>query len=298
MPLSFTCPHCNYKSLVDDRYVGQSGPCAACGKTVTVEAAESQSASPQHFASSSGVGRNLVVALLSMVVLVLVAGGAIGFVYLAIATSDVVRTGTLQEPCAENLTAIGKALLQYHNDNGRFPPAAVLDAKGRPTHSWRVLLLPYLGEDALFRQYNMSLPWDDPQNQLLSAQMPAVYHCPDSLNVPGSETSYMVVTGPEAVFRPTQSATLLDIKDGAPNTLLVVETTGMAINWLEPRDLSRDKLALTINGSNGAGIGSQHAAGGAHVLLADGTVVFLNNLTSPEKLESLLTIDAGDVAAQ
>ena len=261
MPLSFTCPHCSYKSLVDDRYVGQSGPCAACGKTVMIDGAEPLSAT-HRAAANNRIGRNLLVALLSIAVLTLVTGGAIGFVYLAIATSDVVRTGTLQEPCAENLTAIGKALLQYHNDNGRFPPATVLDAKGRPMHSWRVLLLPYLGQESLFRQYNMSLPWDDPQNQLLSAQMPAVYHCPDSLNVPGSETSYMVVTGPDAVFQPKQSATLLDIKDGAAKTLLVVETTGMAINWLEPRDLPRDKVALTINGTAGAGIGSQHAAGG------------------------------------
>jgi hypothetical protein len=30
------------------------------------------------------------------------------------------------------------------------------DADGRPMHSWRVLILPYLGETALFAKYNLS----------------------------------------------------------------------------------------------------------------------------------------------
>jgi hypothetical protein len=287
--------------LVDERYVGQSGPCAVCGKTVTVAgSASAASLAVPHSATrlKFGIARTLLVSLASIVVIALLAGGVMGFVYLAITTSDVVRTGTLQDPCAANLAAIGKAMLQYHNDNGRFPPAAVLDAQGRPLHSWRVLLLPYLGQAALFQQYNMSKPWDDPQNQRLAAQMPAVYHCPDSFNVASSETSYMVVAGPETVFHGRESASLHEIHDGAARTLLVVETTGNAINWLEPRDLSQSSLSLAINGANSAGIGSNHKPGGAHVLLADGTVTFLGNLTSPETLEALLTIDAADAPAE
>src|SRR5262245_28362452 len=33
------------------------------------------------------------------------------------------------------------ALREYHGVNGHFPPAYVVDSKGRPMHSWRVLLL-------------------------------------------------------------------------------------------------------------------------------------------------------------
>jgi len=36
MPVPFTCPHCGHQTLVHDQYVGQSGPCAACGQMVTV----------------------------------------------------------------------------------------------------------------------------------------------------------------------------------------------------------------------------------------------------------------------
>ena len=36
MPIPFDCPHCGLQTLVEDEYAGQSGPCASCGKTITV----------------------------------------------------------------------------------------------------------------------------------------------------------------------------------------------------------------------------------------------------------------------
>ncbi|MEO8269794.1 MAG: hypothetical protein ABI557_08740, partial [Aureliella sp.] len=36
MPFQFTCPYCFKKTLVEDEIAGESGPCANCGKTITV----------------------------------------------------------------------------------------------------------------------------------------------------------------------------------------------------------------------------------------------------------------------
>ncbi len=36
MPIDFQCPHCGLQTQVADQYSGQSGPCARCGKVVTV----------------------------------------------------------------------------------------------------------------------------------------------------------------------------------------------------------------------------------------------------------------------
>ena len=36
MPFPFTCPHCGTQTYVSEQYVGQSGPCAQCGKMITV----------------------------------------------------------------------------------------------------------------------------------------------------------------------------------------------------------------------------------------------------------------------
>ncbi len=39
MQISFTCPHCGHQTSVDDYYAGQSGPCAQCGKMITIPGA-------------------------------------------------------------------------------------------------------------------------------------------------------------------------------------------------------------------------------------------------------------------
>ena len=36
MPIPFTCPHCGAKTIVSDEYAGRTGPCASCGKRITV----------------------------------------------------------------------------------------------------------------------------------------------------------------------------------------------------------------------------------------------------------------------
>lgn len=36
MPINFTCPNCQFQSVVADQYVGQTGPCAGCGQMITI----------------------------------------------------------------------------------------------------------------------------------------------------------------------------------------------------------------------------------------------------------------------
>src|SRR5262249_7322884 len=52
--------------------------------------------------------------------------------------------------CIYKLRQIGMALHSYHDKFGSFPPAYIADENGRPIHSWRVLLLPYLGQTELY----------------------------------------------------------------------------------------------------------------------------------------------------
>src|SRR4051812_10595310 len=81
----------------------------------------------------------------------------------------------LSDQCLGHLKEIGIALHNYHADYGVFPPAYVADASGRPLHSWRVLILPYLEQKPLYNRYNFSEPWDGPNNRRLASQMPGVY---------------------------------------------------------------------------------------------------------------------------
>jgi hypothetical protein len=78
-------------------------------------------------------------------------------------------------PRAILVGAIALAMLIYERDHGTLPPAYSVDEAGRPLHSWRVLLLPYLGHQTLQDKIRLDEPWDSPNNLPLLAEMPDVY---------------------------------------------------------------------------------------------------------------------------
>ena len=114
--------------------------------------------------------------------------GIVVAVVVATAVIAALVTGSVSNLCARARRAnclglriglIGKALVEYHADKGHFPPAYVLGQDGRPAHSWRVLLLPYLGYEDLYSRYNFSEPWNGPNNRLLADEMPVEYRTID-----------------------------------------------------------------------------------------------------------------------
>ena len=142
--------------------------------------------------------------------------------------------------CRDNLERIGSALHQYHDRFGSFPPAYVVNDQGRRLHSWRVLLLPFLGHAELYRQYRFDEPWDSTHNRQLLDQMPAVYGCPADKKRPTGTTNYVAIVGPQTVWPEHCAISIAQIEDG--NTILLTETVDVGIAWLEPRDLSYDDL--------------------------------------------------------
>jgi len=55
-----------------------------------------------------------------------------------------VREAASRTHSMNNMKMLGLALHNYHDANGRFPPAFVVDKAGKPLYSWRVLILPYI----------------------------------------------------------------------------------------------------------------------------------------------------------
>src|SRR5262249_38134338 len=103
--------------------------------------------------------------------------------------------------CGNNLKQIGLALLNYESTYGTFPPAYIADESGKPMHSWRVLILPQLGEGALYEQYRFDEPWDGPSNRRLLSEMPAIYACRSHAGRnPGTNTAYAAALGERCVF--------------------------------------------------------------------------------------------------
>ena len=197
--------------------------------------------------------------------------------------------------CQSHLKQIGLALQNYLSAHGRFPPAYVADANGRPMHSWRALLLPYFEGADWANMYDLNEPWDGPHNRQLIERMPSLYGCPSDGHAAPGTTNYVAVVGPETMWPNDVGRTADEITDGLSNTTAIVEVTGLNIPWTEPRDLEFAKIPMEINPQNASGIRSAHGAGTTNVLFADGSVRFLKDVNA-SVLRALLTA-AGDEPA-
>ena len=301
MPIAFTCPHCGTSTQVGDQYAGQSGPCANCGQTVTVPSglgpfsAQPFAGPPQSAAASRSSAPVIIAIVLAVLVGLFCLGGIL--VALLLPAVQAAREAARRSHCTNNLKQIGLALHNYADTYGAFPPAYVADADGKPMHSWRVLILPFLESSALYSSYNFDEPWDGPNNSLLANQMPPAYACPSAAAPNSATTSYMAITGPGTIFDGDKAATFRDITDGTSNTLIVVETSGQATNWMQPVDLDAQKMAFAVNDPAGGDISSSHP-NGANGLIADGSVRFLSESIDAQTLRALTTRAGGEVVGE
>jgi uncharacterized protein DUF1559 len=188
--------------------------------------------------------------------------------------------------CRVNLDQIATAVSLYEADHGCFPPPYTTDADGNRLHSWRTLLLPYLGEETLYESLEVEEPWDSESNRLWHGTPVDLYQCPADSSGSSTDTSYVMIVGGEGVFDKGKSRKAVDVTDGVSNTILLVEVTGSGIHWMEPEDLEWEEMDFTINGTKS--ISSEHE-GGAHVMMCDGVVEFLKDEMPPAEVHALAT---------
>lgn len=202
------------------------------------------------------------------------------------------RVSATHMQCRNNLRQIGLALHNYHDKYNCFPPQYLADAEGKPMHSWRVILLPYLDESALYARYKFDEPWDGPNNSRLLSSMPTVYRCPSDTKPGQTMTNYAAVAGPNSIFRGATPVKVGEVTDGSSNTLIVGEVlaSGAAIPWMAPVDVD-----ITAHPKIGdpAGFSSKHT-GGAKFTLADGSVRFIPETIAASTLEALFTSAGGE----
>ncbi|MBI3860275.1 MAG: DUF1559 domain-containing protein [Planctomycetia bacterium] len=209
------------------------------------------------------------------------------------------REAARRSQCRNNLKQIGLALHTYHQTHGCFTPAYVADSNGRPMHSWRVLIAPYLDASPFYNMYRRDEPWDGPHNRQLRERYGKnpVFGCPSDRNSKGSDgsqmTSYLAIIGPESAWHVGQPVSLDDVSDSTGDTFLLVEVENSSIHWMEPRDLHVTQMPLTVNAKSGNGISSSHP-GGANVLTVDGSVQWLPDGTPPMTIKAMITIRGGE----
>ena len=155
-----------------------------------------------------------------------------------------------QQSQLKNLRTAGLGILNFESAFSYFPPPAKdRDADGKTKLSWRVHILPFLGQEGLglYKKFKLDEPWDSPANIKLLPEMPVVYS-------PFSSQLMMPADGPKGmttIVAPISDNTVLgapqkvgfgSITDGSSNTvLLVIVKDSLAVPWTAPQDYTFDR---------------------------------------------------------
>lgn len=188
------------------------------------------------------------------------AAGAAG---LEVPEGDTPPVEVIESNVTDNLKQVGLAMHNYHDTNSRFPRADG-DGEGAMTGlSWRVHVLPYIGEGDLYNEFHIEEPWDSDHNKALIEKLPVIYQSPGVTEE--GKTSLHVFVGENTPFHGDKGLGLRSFTDGTSNTILAVMAgADTADIWTKPGGLKFDpaapKKALGEVGTK------------AQILLADGSV--------------------------
>lgn len=188
----------------------------------------------------------------------------------------------------DNLHQIGQALHAYHDEHHSFPPAYLLGADEKPWHSWRVLLLPHLGEKELYARYRFDEPWDGPHNRELQSERPKAYASPLQTSRDPNVAPYLAVVSRRTMWPAHFPIRIEQVTDGISNTIQLIENDGSDIIWTEPRDL-RERDALGLLKPSGKQSAKAPASQTIPMLLGDGTVRMISQQINRDLFVSLLT---------
>jgi RNA polymerase sigma factor (sigma-70 family) len=182
-------------------------------------------------------------------------------------------TATDRKRSLNNLQRITVAFHNYLDVYG-YLPRDIRDKNGKKLLSWRVAILPFIEQNALYQQFKLDEPWDSDHNKKLLAQMPDIYRTNFQPKT-ATETYYQVFTGPTTALGPKAAQPageqvggsafvplggsapdaagagsgpqpaadgrmgIQDITDGTSNTFGVIEA-GPPVPWTKPADIPYD----------------------------------------------------------
>ena len=134
-----------------------------------------------------------------------------------------------------NLSQLDLLLEDYFYDAGRYPPMKYQRVPGEPYHSWRILLLPYMGgewEDR-YHKYDFSKNWNDPENiKAMGGEIPYFYKIwePDDQF---TDYIFLEIDGESESKSKSFSSCFLVVPEAR---LILIEDEGSAIHWMSPEN--------------------------------------------------------------
>ena len=225
-------------------------------------------------------------------VLALVGTSAVG-VGLLLPAVQKVRGAAARMNSMNNLKQIGIAIHSYHDANDQMPHD-IVDKNGKPLLSWRVAILPYIEQDALYKQFKLDEPWDSEANTRASQTMVKTFVLPEgAIGVAVGDrgwglTNYRGISGPGAAFESGKKLRLTDFTDGTSNTIMVIETP-QAVPWAKPGDFPFDPKQplpkIVATGGNTT----------FNALFGDGSVRAIKTTTAEKTLKALFTRNGDEI---
>jgi hypothetical protein len=186
-----------------------------------------------------------------------------------------------------NLHTLMIGLQKYADKNGgNLPPPALIDTNGKRMLSWRVLILPYLGDDKLYEAFHRDEPWDSEHNKKLLAKMPSVFASPAADGRGEGDTYYQAIVGPGAAFEEgKQMRYPADFPDGTSNTIGLIEAA-TPVPWTKPEDVTFDPTKTLAIPSRDF-----------YAAFMDGGCTLLSKDADETQLRNLITRAGGEVIA-
>ncbi len=211
--------------------------------------------------------------------------------YVVVAGCDARRENDWQENSRNAQQQIGFILRfgfqSYEMLYGRLPVATSTDPFGAPTMSWRGTIY-CCTRSALNREtiwfdvpVNWELPWYAQENRLAAVSPCLLYSFErDQHGRPNSAPNVYSIVGDGTAFAESRPTGRLDLPN---DTLLLIETKGDAVSWLEPIDIDIGDLHRYRKPVS-------HPLG-QHVGFADGTVWCISLDAPTSELQKLCTIE-------
>ncbi len=185
---------------------------------------------------------------------------------------------------SNQLKQIGLAIHSYHDQHQYLPPKYSVTPEGARLLSWRVHLLPFLGEEALYKEFHLGEPWDSEHNKKLIARMPAFYGVGTDGLPPGSTRIQFPMIENSLWFGQGPPRKLSDITDGLSNTIIASYCDKVhASTWTQPDDYLLTDSVINTDATT------------HYVLLADGSVNRLPTTVTLDRLRPRLTHASGDI---
>lgn len=202
-----------------------------------------------------------------------------------------VRFASRRTQSMNNLRQLALCALNYESARRHLPQHATYSEDGKPLLSWRVKMLPFMEEQALYDQFHHDEPWDSPHNIKLLDKMPIGFKSPNTNDL-GNKTVYLAFTGDRTLFPtgdPKKKIGFADVPDGSSNTILFVEANeDAAVEWTKPADIPfDDKGEVTAVGSL--------LPNGFLATFSDGSTHFISSFIDPETLKNLIMRNDGNV---